>query len=94
MKWVQRVIIFILFLGFPFLQCDQTLDWDWLVCDNLVVIKMDTDSPLDEAFQGGSIKVVPVFSGPPHPISQIENPLSVWHGFFQGTSPFWRPPPN
>jgi hypothetical protein len=94
MKWAQPSIIVLLLFGFPFFQCDQTIDWDWLICDNFLVIKLDSDSSLNEAFGSDSTKTVPAFSIPIQFISQLKNPLSVLYGFFQGTSPFWRPPPS
>ncbi len=54
MKWVQPSIIVFLLFGFPLFQCDQTIDWDWLICDHFLVAKSDNDSPLDEAFGSDS----------------------------------------
>ncbi|OGP88623.1 MAG: hypothetical protein A2157_04670 [Deltaproteobacteria bacterium RBG_16_47_11] len=94
MKWIQFPLILFLLIGFPLFQCDQTIALEWLICDNSLDIKSDNNSPLDEPLGPHSKKVVPTFFVPIQFIAQLKNPLSVLHGFFQGTSPFWRPPPS
>ncbi|HSB05417.1 MAG TPA: hypothetical protein VLK23_09490 [Thermodesulfobacteriota bacterium] len=94
MKWIQFPFFLFLVAGVSLFQCDQTIDWEWLICDNSLIIKSDGDLSLDGALEPDSKKTVLSFSPNIQFISQLKNPLSVLHRFFQGTSPFWRPPPN
>jgi hypothetical protein len=94
MNWIQFPILPFLLVVVPVFQYDQTIDWAWLICDNSLIIKSDGDLSLDRALGPCSEKTDPTFRASIRFISLLKHPLSVSHGFFQGTSPFWRPPPG
>ena len=94
MKWIQFILILFLLLGFPLLQMDQAVDIDWVVCENSLVTKLEMNHPsmdqnlcFDSKLPASSLNQVKIFF-------QLKNPLSVLLSYFQGTSPFWRPPPG
>ena len=97
MKWFYPILILFLLLGFPLFQYGQFLDSNWLVCENPGVMKSECSDSSEEELKFVSGE----FDLKPQPSSydlvsfffQLKNPLSVLFFFFQGTSPFWRPPP-
>jgi hypothetical protein len=94
MKWFQSLFILFLLPGIPLFQMDQAVDIEWLVCGSSLVIK-------SEEMNGPSINQNLWFDLKPSLFSfsqvnfffQLKNPLSVLLSYFQGTSPFYRPPP-
>ena len=98
MKWFQFPVILLLLLGFPLFQYLQFFDSNWLVCGNPVVIKSEYSDPFEEEFKfmSGGIDSKPLspFYDQVKFFLQLKNPLSILFSFFQGTSPFWRPPPR
>jgi hypothetical protein len=92
MKWILFPIFLFLLLSFPLFQCDQPIELECLPCDNSLMINSGS-APLDETLGPDSKKTVPSLFSLIRFISQVKNPLSVFNIFFQGTSPFRRPPP-
>jgi hypothetical protein len=94
MKWIQFLLILFLLPGLPLFQIDQAVDIEWLVCENSLVIKSEMSDPsIDQnlwfdlrpsLFSFNQVKI----------FFQLKNPLSVLLSYFQGTSPFCRPPPS
>ena len=97
MKWIQPLLIPFLLLSIPLIQMDKAIDIDWLICENSFIIKSEWSDPC-----GGEFKFANLWFGCKPLFSffnqikfffQLKNPLSVLLSYFQGTSPFWRPPP-
>ena len=93
MKGIQFLLILFLVPGLPLFQIDQAVDIAWLIWENSLVVKLEMRGPL--ADQDLSFDVEPPSCVFNHVKSffQLKNPLSVLHSYFQGPSPFWRPPP-
>jgi hypothetical protein len=94
MKGIQFLLILFLLPGLPLFQIDQAIAIEWLVCENSLVIKSEINGPFidhhlcfDSKPPASSLNQVKIFF-------QLKNPLSVLLSYFQGTSPFWRPPPG
>jgi hypothetical protein len=93
MKWFQFLLILFLLLGFPLFQMDQTSDIEWLVCENSLITKSEMNAPSMDQNVWFDTK-------PPSSLNQVKsffqlkNPLSALSSYFQGSSPFWRPPPG
>ena len=94
MKGIQFLLILFLLPGLPLFQIDQAVDIDWLICENSLVIKSEMKDPnvdhnlwFDSKPSSSFLNQVKIFF-------QLKNPLSVLLSYFQGTSPFWRPPPG
>jgi len=94
MKGIQFLLILFLLPGLPLFQIDQAVDIEWLVCENSLVIKSEMNDPnidhnlwFDSKPSSSFLNQVKIFF-------QLKNPLSVLLSYFQGTSPFWRPPPR
>ena len=94
MKGIQFLLILFLLPGLPLFQIDQAIDIDWLVCENSLVIKSEMNDPnidhnlwIDSKPSSSFLNQVKIFF-------QVKNPLSVLLSYFQGTPPFWRPPPR
>jgi len=98
MKWFQSLLILFLLLGFLLFQIDQTIDIDWLVCENSLIIKSEWNDPCKKESKITSLwfdlKPSSSFFNQVKFFFQLKNPLSVLLSYFQGTSPFWRPPPT
>jgi len=72
---------------------DQAVDIEWLVCENSFITKLEGNDPsfdqnlwFDSKPSISFLKQVKIFF-------QLKNTSSVLLSYFQGTSPFWRPPP-
>jgi hypothetical protein len=94
MKGIQFLLILFLLPGLPLSQIDQVIDFDWLVCENSLVIKSEMNDPnidhnlwIDSKPSSSFLNQVKLFF-------LLKNPLSVLLSYFQGTSPFCRPPPS
>jgi hypothetical protein len=94
MKGIQFLLILFLLPGLPLFQIDQAVDIEWLVCENSLVIKSEMNDPnvdhnlwFDSKPSSSFLNQVKIFF-------QLKNPLSVLLSYFQGTSPFSRPPPR
>jgi len=94
MKGIQFLLILFLLPNIPLFQIDQAVDIEWLVCENSIVAKSEMNHPsmdqnlcFDSKPPASSLNQVKIFF-------QLKNPLSVLLSYFQGTSPFWRPPPG
>jgi hypothetical protein len=94
MKWFQSLFILFLLSALPLFQMDQAVDIDWLVCGSSLVIKSEevNDPSID---QNVWFDLRPTLISFNHVnfFFQLRNPLSVLLSYFQGTSPFYRPPP-
>jgi hypothetical protein len=94
MKGIQFLLILFLVPGLPLFQVDQTVDIAWLVCENSLSVKLEIEGP--PADQNLSFNLEPpcrIFNQVKS-FFQLKNPLSVLLSYFQGPSPFWRPPPG
>jgi hypothetical protein len=94
MKWFQFPLILSLLIGLPLFQMDQAVDIEWLVCGSSLLIKSEemNEPSIDQnlwfdlrpsIFSFNQVKF----------LFQLKNHLSVLLSYFQGTSPFYRPPP-
>jgi len=93
MKGIQFLLILFLLPGIPLFQIDQAIDIEWLVCENSLLIKTEINNTyIDQNLWVGS-KPASSFLSQIKFFFQLKNPLSVLLSYFQGTSPFWRPPP-
>jgi len=94
MNWIWFLLIPFLLLGFPLYQIDQAVDIEWLVCEDSLFPKFKVNQP--------SIDLNLWFDSTPRSFSinqskaffQLKDPLSFLLSYFEGTSPFWRPPPG
>jgi len=73
---------------------DQAVDIEWLVCENSLVIKSEMNGPSIDHHLSFNSKPPSSFFNQVKTFFQLKNPLSVLLSYFQGTSPFWRPPPG
>ncbi len=94
MKLVQFLLILFLLPGLPLFQIDQAVDIEWLVCENSLVIKSEMNGPFIEHDLCFNSKPLTSFLNQVKIHLQLKNPLSILLSYFQGTSPFWRPPPR
>jgi hypothetical protein len=98
MKGIQFLLILFLLPGLPLFQMDQGVDIEWLVCENSLVIKSEWGGPCEEEFKFTSVwfdlKPPSSFFNQVKSFFQLKNPLSALISYFQGPSPFWRPPPG
>ncbi len=94
MKWIQFVLILFLLPGLPLFQMDQAIDIGWLVCENSLVTKSEMNDPSIEQNLWFDLEPPSYFFNQVKFFFQLKNPLSVLLSYFQGTSPFWRPPPD
>jgi hypothetical protein len=93
MKWIQFLVILFLLPGLPLFQMDQAIDIEWLICENsLITISEINDPSIDQNLQF-DLKPPSSFFNQVKIFFQLKNPLSVLLSYFQGTSPFCRPPP-
>jgi hypothetical protein len=93
MTGIQFLLILFLVPGLPLFQMDQAVDIAWLVCENSVVVKLEIGGPLVD--QNLSFNLVPLSCtfNQGKSLFQLKNPLTFLFSYFQGPSPFWRPPP-
>jgi hypothetical protein len=94
MKGIQFLLILFLLPGLPLFQIDQAMDIEWLVCENSLVIKSEINGPVIDHHLSFNSKPPISFFNQVKIFFQLKNPLSVLLSYFQGTSPFWRPPPG
>ena len=94
MKCIQFLLTLFLLPSLPLFQMDQAVDIEWLVCESSLITKLEmNDLSIDQNLcfdsrpPASSLNQVKIFF-------QLKNPLSVLLSYFQGTSPFWRPPPG
>jgi len=93
MKWIQFVLILFLLPGLPLFQVDQAVDINWLVCENFPTTKSEMNDPSIERNLWMDLKPPSYFFNQVKFFFQLKNPSSFLLSYFQGTSPFWRPPP-
>ncbi len=94
MKWIQFLLILFLLPGLPLFQIDQAIDIEWLVCENSPVIKSEMNDLSIDQNLWFDLKPSSYFFNQVKFLFQLKNSLSVLLSYFQGTSPFWRPPPG
>jgi hypothetical protein len=94
MKGIQFLLILFLLPGLPLFQIDQAVDIEWLVCENSLVIKSEMNDPSIDQNLCFNSKPPSSFLNQVKIFFQLKNLLSVLLSYFQGTSPFWRPPPG
>jgi len=93
MKGLQSLLILFLLPGLPLFQMDQAVDIEWLVCENSLVIKTEMNSSFVDENLCYDSKPPSTFLDQSKTFFQLKNSLSILLSYFQGTSPFWRPPP-
>ncbi len=93
MRWIRSLLVLFLLPGLPLFQMDQTIDIDWLICEDSFLIKSEINGPFIDHDLCFNSKPPSSFSSQVKIFFQLKNPLSVLLSYFQGTSPFWRPPP-
>jgi len=94
MKWIQSLLILFLLPGLPLFQMDQAVDIEWLVCEDSLITKSKINDPSMDQNLCFDSKLLSSFLNQVKNFFQLKNPLSVLLSYFQGTSPFWRPPPS
>jgi hypothetical protein len=94
MNWVQFLIIPFLLLGFPLFQMDQVIDINWLICENSIIIKSEMNGPSIDQNLCFDSKPLSSFFNQVKFLFQSKNSLPILLSYFQGTSPFCRPPPS
>ena len=94
MKWIQYLLILFLLPGLPLFQVDQAIDIEWLVCENSFITKSEMNEPSIDQNLWFDLKPSSSFFNQVKFFFKLKNPLSVLLSYFQGTSPFWRPPPG
>jgi hypothetical protein len=72
---------------------DQALDIDWLVCEDTLITKFKVNQPAVDLKLWFDFKFPSSFFNQVKFPFQFKNPLSILLSYFQGPSPFWRPPP-
>ncbi len=93
MKLVQFLLVLFLLPGFPLFQIDQAIDIEWLVCENSLVIKSETNGPSVDQNVCFNPKPPSAFPNQLKAFFQTEDSLSVLLSYFQAASLFSRPPP-
>jgi hypothetical protein len=94
MNWIQFLLILFLLPGLPLFQVDQAVDIDWLVSENSLISKLEVNDPSIDQNLRLDLKSPSSFFNQVKSFIQLKNPLSALPSYFQGTSPFWRPPPG
>jgi hypothetical protein len=94
MKGIQFLLILFLLPGLPLFQIDQAIDIEWLACENSLVMKSEINGPFIDHHLYFDSKPPSSFFNQVKIFFQLKNPLSVLLSYFQGTSPFCRPPPS
>jgi hypothetical protein len=89
---IQFLLILFLIPGLPLFQIDQTVDVGWLVCENSLVAKLEIEGPFADQSSSFYLEPPSYTLNQGMPLFQLKHPLSVWLSYFQGPSPFWRPP--
>ena len=92
MKWIQFLLTLFLLPSLPLFQVDQAVDIEWLVCENSFITKSEVDDPSIDQNLWFDTKPPSSFLNQVKSFFQLKNPLSALPSYFQGSSPFWRPP--
>ncbi len=93
MRGVEFLLILFLLPGLPLFQIDQAVDIEWLVCENSLVIKSEMSDPDINQDLWFALKPPSSFFNQVKYFFHLNNSLSILVSYFEGTSPFWRPPP-
>jgi hypothetical protein len=72
---------------------DQAIGLDWVICEDGIVAKSEKDNPTIDPTLWFDLKPSSYFFNRAKFFYQLKSPLSIWLSYFQGESPFWRPPP-
>jgi hypothetical protein len=64
-----------------------------LVCENSVVVKLEVGGPLVDQDLSFNLEPPSCAFNQGKFLFQLKNPLTFLLLYFQGPSPFWRPPP-
>ncbi len=94
MTGIQFLLILFLVPGLPLFQVDQAIDIAWLVSENSVVVKLEIEGSLANQNLSFNLEPPSCALNQGKPLFQLKNPSSVLLSYFQGPSPFWRPPPG
>ena len=94
MKWIQFLLTLFLLPSLPLFQMDLAADIEWLVCENSLITKSEMNAPSMDQNLWFDAKPPSSFLNQVKSFFQMKNPLSALPSYFQGTSPFWRPPPS
>jgi hypothetical protein len=93
MKRIQFLLILFLLAGLPLFQIDQAVDIAWLVSENSLFVKLEIEGPFVGQNLWFNSELPPSMFNQVKSFFQLKNPLSVLLSYFEGPSPFWRPPP-
>ena len=94
MSWIQFLLTLFILLSLPLSQMDQTIDINWLVCENSLIIKSEMNGPSIDQNLWLDSKPPSSFLNQIESFSQMKNLLSALPCHFQDSPPFWRPPPG
>ncbi len=94
MTGIQFLLILFLVPGLPLFQIDQAIDIAWLVCENSLFVKLEIEGPLADQDLSFNLEPPSCILNRFKSFFQLKNSLSVLLSYFQGPSPFWRPPPG
>jgi len=93
-KCIQFLFVLFLIPGFPLLQCDQVIDFPWLVSENSLAAKSEYGYlPAGKRLWFDSEPIPYPFNRTGFILQLLKNPFSVLYSSFEGVLPFWRPPP-
>lgn len=93
MKGIQSLLILFLLPGLPLFQIDQAVEITCLACENSLFVKLEIEGPLADQDLWFTLEPPTSIFNQLKSFFQLKNPLSVLVSYFQGPSPFWRPPP-
>jgi hypothetical protein len=93
MRGVQFLLILFLLPGLPLFQIDQAVDIEWLVCENSLIIKSETNGPSIDQNLWFDLKPPTSIFNQFKFFFQLKNSLSILLSYLQGPSLFYRPPP-
>ncbi len=94
MKGIQFLLILFLASGLLLFQIDQAVDIAWLVCKNSLFVKLEIEGPLADQNLPFNLEPPSCTHNQVNSFCQLKNPLTFLLSYFQGPSPFWRPPPG
>ena len=94
MAGTQFLLILFLVPGLPLFQMGQAVDNTWLVCEDSLFVKLETEGHLADQNLWFHLESPSSIFGQVKSFFQLKNPLSVLISYFEGHSPFWRPPPK
>ncbi len=93
MKWIPFVLILSLCPNLPLFQMSQAVGVNWLICEDAAFTKSEKDDSSIDPDLWFDLKLSTYSSNRVKSFFQLKSYLPTWLSHFQGTSPFWKPPP-